>query len=92
MSEAVGFNEFEDETFEQITSDSVSFSMFVQYYAMKNSLNILDSILKIEEEYGIDPEKIKDLLTNNIKGLLEEDFIESGLIKKQNTLKDFFEK
>ena len=67
------------------------FSLFVQQSATQNETRILDVLSDLIETYDLDQEDVADALTDSVKGILKEEFIESGMMKRENTLEDFFE-
>ena len=72
--------------------DPIAFSMFLQYYCKEHALTILEGLVKIVNNYNLEEEEVKGLLTQNVKGLLESDGIEAGILKRSITLDEFLEK
>lgn len=75
----------------EMLNDKVLFSLFVQQSATQNKTRILDVLSDLIETYDLDQEDVADALTDSVKGILKEEFIESGMMKRENTLEDFFE-
>ncbi len=75
----------------EMLNDKVLFSLFVQQSATQNETRILDVLSDLIETYDLDQEDVADALTDSVKGILKEEFIESGMMKRENTLEDFFE-
>lgn len=76
---------------EHLLDDKILFSVYVQDVARVSDCTITEVLLEICETYDIEYETISNLLTDVVKGTLQREGIESGLLKKENTLEDFLE-
>ena len=70
---------------------SVDFSQYVENQAYANRSTVLETLLKIIDEYDFDIEKIKPMISNSLRDKLKVEFMEKGMIKRESSLLDFFE-
>ena len=60
-----------------------SFSLKIENFIIKNKTDIMDAILHICEEEGIEHETVGKLLTNSLKEELQAELEERRLLKKE---------
>lgn len=65
------------------------FSQFVETEAIKQDMSCTDVILTYCDSKDIDPDAIAKLVNNSLKGKLENEMIQSGLLSAHNTLDNF---
>jgi hypothetical protein len=65
------------------------FSQFVETEANKQDMSCTDVILAYCDSKDIDPDAIAKLVNSSLKGKLENEMIQSGLMSAHNTLDNF---
>ena len=65
------------------------FSQFIETEAIRQDRQCTDIILEYCDEKDIEPDAVGKLINESLKGKIENEMIESGLLEKRNTLEDF---
>ncbi len=68
---------------------SIEFSQYIEETAFKNKQTVLETLINFMDEYGVEPEEFKKLISNSLKDQLAEDFKLIGKLKQNATLNDF---
>ena len=68
---------------------SIEFSQYIEEIAFKNKQTVLETLINFMDEYGVEPEEFKKLISNSLKDQLAEDFKLIGKLKQNATLNDF---
>ena len=68
--------------------DAVGFSHFVETSALANNQTCSDAIIEYCENRALEPEAIAKLITRALKGKLQVELIELGLLPEIGTLED----
>lgn len=98
MSETKPFSVFDPEEYHQdlvSLSDNIlfktasEFSHFVEMAAMKEDKTCTAIILDYCDMKDIEPEDIAKLISPSLKGKLEQEMIDAGLLGEHSTLEDF---
>lgn len=66
------------------------FSVFVEKQAAENRATTLEAMIEFINEYDIEPEQLKPLISQSLRDKLEQDFIDAGLLRAKPTLEDLF--
>ena len=75
---------------QQIFQDPNEFSIYIETLAKEHYQTCLEALVDFIESRDIEIESLVDIISPSIKDKLQENFIEAGLMKSQNTLTDFF--
>lgn len=67
----------------------IEFSQYIEETAFKNKQTVLETLINFMDEYGVEPEEFKKLISNSLKDQLAEDFKLIGKLKQNATLNDF---
>jgi hypothetical protein len=68
---------------------ATDFSQFIETEAIKQDRPCTDIILEYCDEKDIEPDAVGKLINESLKGKIELEMIESGLLEKRNTLEGF---
>lgn len=74
-----------------IFQDPNEFSVFIESTAAKKHQTCLEVLVDYVEERDIEVESIANLISPSLRAKLEQNFVESGLMRSTPTLTDFFE-
>lgn len=69
--------------------NSIEFSQYIEETAFKNKQTVLETLINFMDEYGVEPEEFKKLISNSLRDQLAEDFKLIGKLKPNTTLNDF---
>lgn len=69
--------------------NSIEFSQYIEETAFKNKQTVLEILINFMDEYGVEPEEFKKLISNSLRDQLAEDFKLIGKLKPNATLNDF---
>lgn len=75
---------------QQIFQDPNEFSIYIETLAKEHHQTCLEALVDFIESRDIEIESLVDIISPSLKDKLQENFIEVGLMKSQNTLTDFF--
>lgn len=68
---------------------ATDFSQFIETEAARQDRPCTEIILEYCDEKDIEPDAVGKLINESLKGKIENEMIESGLLEKRNTLEDF---
>jgi len=68
---------------------ATDFSLFIESEAVKQDKTCTDIILKYCDEKDIEPDAIAKHINNSLKGKIEQEMIETGLMDSRSTLEGF---
>ena len=72
-------------------SSAVEFSQYIETKANAEHATVLETLVTFIEEYEIEPEKIKNFISDSLKNKLKMEYIDLGMLRQEKTLTDFFE-
>lgn len=72
-------------------STATEFSQYIESRSSNENMTVLETLVEFIEEYEIEPEKIKNLISDSLKNKLKMEYIDLGMLKREKTLSDFFE-
>ena len=72
-------------------NSAVEFSQYIEIRAKNEKATVLETLVAFIEEYEIEPEKVKNLISESLKNKLKMEYIDLGMLKREKTLSDFFE-
>jgi predicted class III extradiol MEMO1 family dioxygenase len=70
-------------------NNSSDFSHFIESAAKREDRSCTDVILEYCDSRDIEPDDISRLISPSLKGKIEREMIESGLMSERNTLENF---
>lgn len=70
-------------------NNASDFSHFIESAAKREERTCTDVILEYCDSRDIEPDDISRLISPSLKGKIEQEMIESGLMAERNTLEDF---
>jgi hypothetical protein len=69
-----------------------AFSELIMDYRKEYDLSAIDAVLKVCEDRQIDPEDVRRLIDNSVKGLIEQEALQLNMIKgSKASLEGFLE-
>lgn len=66
------------------------FSLYIEKRAAENKSTVLETMIQFIDDYDVEPDLLKNLISQSLRDKLEQDFIDIGLMRSKPTLKDFF--
>ena len=69
----------------------VEFSQYIETRAKADRATVLETLVTFIEEYEIEPEKVKNLISDSLRNKLRMDYIDLGMLRREKTLSDLFE-
>lgn len=72
-------------------ANATEFSQYIESRSKDENLTVLETLVSFIEDYEIEPEKIKNLISESLKNKLQVEFIDLGMLRREKTLSDFFE-
>ena len=70
---------------------AVEFSQYIETRAKADRATVLETLVTFIEEYEIEPEKVKNLISDSLRNKLRMDYIDLGMLRREKTLSDLFE-
>ena len=70
---------------------AVEFSQYNETRAKADRATVLETLVTFIEEYEIEPEKVKNLISDSLRNKLRMDYIDLGMLRREKTLSDLFE-
>lgn len=70
---------------------AVEFSQYIETRAKADRATVLETLVTFIEEYEIEPEKVKNLISDSLRNKLRMDYIDLGMLRRERTLSDLFE-
>lgn len=77
-----------DEDLHLIFSSPTEFSKFIETKSYLTSNTLVDTLLDFLEKYDVEPEKIKNLISDSLQSKIKQEFIHNGLLKSTSNLTD----
>lgn len=71
-----------------IFSSPTEFSKFIETKSYLTSNTLVDTLLDFLEKYDVEPEKIKNLISDSLQSKIKQEFIHNGLLKSTSNLTD----
>jgi hypothetical protein len=68
---------------------ATDFSQFIETEAVRQDKSCTEMILEYCDEKDIEPDAVSKLINESLKGKIENEMIESGLLDKRNTLEGY---
>ena len=65
------------------------FSMYIEKKASEDRLTVLETMVQFIDDYDVEAEQLKQLISQSLRNKLEKDFIDAGLMRQKPSLKDF---
>ena len=66
------------------------FSIFIEKRAAENRASVLETMIEFFDEFDIEPEQLKPLISQSLRDKLEQDFIDAGMLRAKPTLENLF--
>lgn len=79
-----------DATGRPIFQSANEFSIYIEKKANESRSTVLETMIQFINDYDVEPDLLKPLISQSLKDKLEQDFIDIGLIRAKPTLLDFF--
>lgn len=65
------------------------FSIYIEKKASDDKLTVLETMVQFIDDYDVEAEQLKNLISQSLRNKLEKDFIDAGLLRQKPSLKDF---
>ena len=78
------------EGLKKIFKSDIEFSEYIENLALSQRATVLDTLIMFCEENGVEPERIRTMVSQSLRDKLRVNFVDRGLLKAESSLDSFF--